>query len=150
MHNPEKFVSLLFMTQAETDGRDKAHIATDAICDPENLQYQDYYLVLQMPKAELFSTKPTDVTEELCLYTIAPDWKTTGRRTAGLGDIVCLGSEAYMIMAEDDVLDVFKPRFTLLGSIAVNANGKPHRIGLVKINNNKTIKDIVCQHQPKT
>ena len=140
MSNPEKTVSLLYLSEAVN----KPEVVADVMCNPEAVKPTDYYLVMQMPKLEFFGKDPVDLVMEVGVYTGSPEWKSTGRRDIRVGDIVCIGCQAYLTIAEGDVHDDFKPAFKLLSGVTVVAEATTHRIGCVAIPENPTLRNIIC------
>ena len=147
MHNPDKFLSLLYLSSG---GKAPEDVVANALCSPGNLTHDDYYLVAQMPLMELFSKTPEDLFEEIGEYTLSPEWKTTGRRIIQVGDIMCMGCQAYVSVAELDVMSEFRSMFIPLKHVTIKRDGKTYQVGVIKLKDNQILKDIICQSCKKT
>lgn len=136
----EQMVSLLFMS---ANGRTHDDVVDDALNNPQDITKRDYYLVAQMPARELFGKTPSEVANELGAMTIGPEWKSTGRRSMLLGDIVCIGKNAYLSIAECDVPPTLKAEFTALDNAYTKKDDKTYPVGVVNLKENKTWVDII-------
>ena len=137
----EKMVSLLYMSEG---GRTRDKVIYDALNAQENITAEDYYLVAQMPLAEMFGKTPSELLAELGAMTAGPDWMSTGRRQLIVGDVVCVGQQPYISIIQDDVPEELEDDFQPVTSGAVMKDGKPYVIGLLKLNAPK-LKG-VCNH----
>ena len=78
-------------------------------------QFQDYYVVMTYPRAEMTSggLSPTAVAEDFVSTTMSSRWHWTLRRTISAGDFFTLHPDFYMFIRASEV-DMFKDRFTVL------------------------------------
>lgn len=141
--NPDKFVSLLFLAQ---NGRSREEVVADALCCPEKLMPGDYYLVAQMPRAELISTTDSGVVEELAQYTLSPEWKAQGRRQMAIGDIVCLGARACLSIDALNTPKQFQTLFMPLPNVTKvkDADGREYAVGVIELSANKAVEGVIC------
>ena len=143
MFNPEKFVSLLYVAYTSKDKT--TEIVLQAIDKPDKVQAADYYLVFQAPVAEMFSKTPETLAVELGEYTLSPEWKSTGRRVMCTGDIVAIGCDAYVTITEREVTDELKSQFKPMTGVTVKDEIGECQVGIIKLGNSETLKDIICR-----
>lgn len=62
-----------------------------------------YYMVRQLPLAEMMSHEPEDIAEELIGISTSGDWRRMRRRPIICGDIFCAGLDPW-VYARADVL----------------------------------------------
>jgi hypothetical protein len=65
-----------------------------------------YYLVRQIPLAEMLSHEPQDIAEELIGITTSGDWRRMRRRPIICGDIFCVGLEPWVYAKEKAMADL--------------------------------------------
>ena len=141
--NPEKFVSLLFLA---LNGRPREEVVADALCCPEKLMSADYYLVAQMPRAELLGKTDSAIVEELARYTVSPEWKSQGRRQMAIGDIVCLGTRACLSIDELNTPAQCKSLFLPLPNVTKvkDEAGAEYAVGVIELARNKAVEAVIC------
>ena len=147
MQNHDKFISLLYLAEGDQDWREE--IVADLTATPEHLSQTAYYLVAQMPISEMYGKKITELCGEMGRYTIAPEWKATGQRSMAAGDVIYIGNQAYLSLAERDVIEELKDKFTLLPGICVTHGDAKFAMGVLKLSEatNKVLKGFVCKAQ---
>lgn len=107
--SPDKAMSLLYL--ADNVAFD-VHKMFAGVWTPEW-----YYLVRQMPLAEMRGVDVLELAEELIQLTISADWCKQQRRPVMCGDIVCRGRDPWMYVKTED-LDKTTSRFSRIRLVA--------------------------------
>lgn len=141
MFKPDKFISLLY----------RDHSKASMSVPPKNID--EYYLVAQMPIAEMFGKTAPELVEEIGMFTESPEWKSTNKRSICIGDIICIGYAAYFSVTAEhipsDDWERLKPVKLPGAAVRIN-NDVTREIYIVRIETNDKLKDIICRSCQKT
>jgi len=88
--NAEKFMTLLYIA----DNMQQQY--PQVILYDGNWNEDLFYIVRQMPLAEMLHPDPAQLAEDIVEITNSPEWRNRSRRPVGVGDILCCGLSAWI------------------------------------------------------
>jgi hypothetical protein len=127
--NPEKYTTLLYLSDDIDFG---SSMLTMKDWDPEW-----YYVVRQMPTAEMFGADIVQLAEEMIQMSVSADWRRQQRRPIMCGDIICKGNDPWMYIRFDD-MDI-----PMKDASIVRLTRWPN-YGLISIPR-KTVETVICK-----
>lgn len=98
MISPDRAITLLFLAS------DFPYRIADYTQD--KWETARYYVVQQMPLAEMLGTTPRQMMEELIFMTTTAAWASLERRTMRCGDIICHARTPFVLTHAEDSPDV--------------------------------------------
>jgi len=106
--NPDKYMTLLYLDDNMSFDAIEFSGGSGGKFSPEW-----YYLVRQMPLAEMLGRDIGELADELIVMTSSAPWRSQQRRPIMCGDIICNGRDPWMYVKLEDI-DEHVNQLTLL------------------------------------